>query len=310
MSSATSPTAAVVGLGQMGGGIARNMAAAKAKHLVAVWDTAPDAAQRAPEGIPLTPPKKLAGMADVIIFVVPSTKEIEQLLTGPDGILSVDKPGQILMDLTSSHPSESRRLAKIAEARGRIYMDAAMTGGATGADNGRLSLMCGGPADVFEKIKPVVAPFSPKQFLLGEVGAGHTMKLVHNMILHTQFFAVSEGVRIAEKAGIPLEKAIEVLNSGFARSVITEHRFPSHIISGKWDARSVVSNLAKDVGLCADLAAEMGQPAPFGTMTAELLDEAMSRGMANTDFSRLYLEMDSLLETKKPKRQPKGKANK
>ncbi len=309
MSKGKELSAAVVGLGQMGGGIARNMAA-KAKHLVAVWDTAPDAATRAPEGIPLTPPSKLASMTDVIIFVVPSTKEIEQLLTGPDGILSVDKPGQILMDLTSSHPAESKRLSGIAAARGRIYMDAAMSGGATGADAGRLSLMCGGPAETFEAVKPVVAPFSPKQFLLGDVGAGHTMKLVHNMILHTQFFAVSEGVRVAEKAGIPMEKAIEVLNSGFARSVITEHRFPSHIISKKWDARSVVSNLAKDVGLCADLAAELGQPAPFGTMTAELLDEAMARGMANTDFSRLYLEMDSLLATKKPKRQPKGKAGK
>ncbi len=305
MSKATSPTAAVIGLGQMGGGIARNMAA-KSKHLVGVWDVASDAASRAPEGVPLTSPKTIAAMAEVVIFVVPSTKEIEALLTGPDGMLAVANPGQIMLDLTSSHPDESRRLSKLAAQHGRIYMDAAMTGGATGADKGTLTLMVGGSAEALAKARPALDPFSPKQFLLGDVGAGHTMKLIHNMILHTQFFAVSEGCRVAEKAGIPLEKAIEVLNSGFARSVITEHRFPSHIISKKWNARSVVSNLAKDLGLAAKMAKDMGQPAPFGTMTSELLNEAMSRGMENTDFSRLYLEMDSLLSTKAPK----GKAGK
>ncbi len=299
MPTAASPTVAVIGLGQMGGGIARNIAA-KSQHLAAVWDSALDAASRAPEGVPLLQPKKLAGVADIILFVVPSTKEIESLMSGPDGILSIDKPGQILMDLTTSHPDESRRLAKIAAARGRIYMDAAMTGGATGADAGKLTLMCGGPVEALERAKPVLAPFSPKQFLLGDVGSGHTMKLIHNMILHTVFFATSEGCRVAEKAGIKLEQAIEVLNSGFARSVITEHRFPSHILSGKWNGRSVVSNLAKDLGLAAKMAADMGQPAPFGAMTSQLLDEAMRRGMANTDFTRLYLEMDSLLATKAP----------
>ena len=299
MTAAASPTVAVIGLGQMGGGIARNIAS-KCKHLVGVWDTAPDAAQRAPEGVPLMNPKQIAATADVVLFVVPSTKEIEQLLTGPDGMLSVARPGQIMMDLTSSHPAESRRLAKIAAEKGRIYMDAAMTGGATGADAGKLTLMCGGPAEALARATPVLTPFSPRQFLLGDVGAGHTMKLIHNMILHTQFFAVSEGCRLAEQSGIPLEKAIEVLNSGFARSVITEHRFPSHIISEKWNARSVVSNLAKDVGLAARMAKDMGVPAPYGTMTAELLAAAMDRGMANTDFSRLYLEMDSLLALKAP----------
>lgn len=299
MPAAISPTVAVIGLGQMGGGIARNIAA-KSKHLMGVWDTAADAAQRAPAGIALMRPKEIAAAAEIVLFVVPSTKEIEQLLTGPEGMLSVAHPGQIMLDLTSSHPAESKRLSQIAADKGRIYMDAAMTGGATGADTGKLTLMCGGPAEALEKAKPVLAPFSPRQFLLGDVGAGHTMKLIHNMILHTQFFAVSEGCRLAEKSGIPLEKAIDVLNSGFARSVITEHRFPSHIISQKWNARSVVSNLAKDVGLAAKMAKDMGIPAPYGTMTSELLDEAINRGMANTDFSRLYLEMDSLLALKAP----------
>jgi 3-hydroxyisobutyrate dehydrogenase len=304
MASATAPTAAVIGIGQMGGGIARNIAA-KTTHLVGVWDTAADAAERAPPGVPLLPPAQIAGKADVVIFVVPSSKEIGQILAGPDGLLGVDKPGQILLDLTSSDPAETRRLARAAAERGRVYLDAGMTGGATGADAGTLTLICGGPAEAWERVRPVLAPFSPKQLLIGDVGAGHTMKLIHNMILHTQFFAVSEGCRVAEQAGIPLEKAVEVLNNGFARSVISEHRFPSHIISKKWNARSVVSNLAKDVGLAARMARDMGQPAPFGTMTSELLNEAIARGMSNTDFSRLYLEMDNLLATKAP---GKGKA--
>jgi 3-hydroxyisobutyrate dehydrogenase len=296
---AQAPTAAVIGLGQMGGGIARNIAA-KSPRLVGVWDVAPDAAERAPQGVPLMPPKDISAKADIVLLVVPSSKEIGQLLDAADGLLSADNPGQLLLDLTSSAPEETRKLADKAKARGRHYMDAAMTGGATGADNGKLTLMLGGdPAD-WDRAKPVLAPFSPKQFHLGDIGAGHTMKLVHNMILHTNFFATSEGCRLAEHAGLKLDQVIEVLNNGFARSVITEHRFPSHILSGKWNARSVVSNLAKDLGLAAKMARDMGQPAPFGTMTSELLNEAIGRGMANTDFSRLYLEMDSLLATKAP----------
>ena len=306
MTTPAAPTAAVVGIGQMGGGVARNIAA-KSRHLVGVWDVAPDAAARAPEGIPLMPPSVISAQADVVLLVVPSSKEIAALIEAPDGLLSADNPGQILVDMTSSAPDDTRRLAAKAKARGRVYMDAGMTGGATGADNGRLTLMLGGSQADWDRCKPVFAPFSPKQFLLGDVGAGHTMKLIHNMILHTNFFATSEGCRLAEQAGMKLDQVVEVLNNGFARSVITEHRFPSHILSGKWNARSVVSNLAKDVGLAAKMARDMGQPAPFGTMTSDLLNEAMRRGMANTDFSRLYLEMDALLATKTPAAKPKDK---
>jgi 3-hydroxyisobutyrate dehydrogenase len=299
VSGANAIKAGVIGLGQMGGGIARNIAA-KSSHLAAVWDVAPDAAERAPQGVPLMNPREMASVCDAIIMVVPSSKEIELCLTGPDGILVVDRPGQVLFDLTSSHPEPTKRLAALAAERGRSYVDAGMTGGAIGADAGKLTLMMGGNGEDIERCAPVLELFAPKRFRMGEVGAGHTMKLIHNMILHTNFFVTSEGCRVAEKAGLDLAQVVDVLNAGFARSVITEFRFPSNILSGKWNARSVVSNLAKDLGLAAKMAADMGQPAPYGTMTAELLQEAMGRGMENTDFSRLYLEMDDLLAKKAP----------
>jgi 3-hydroxyisobutyrate dehydrogenase len=111
-------------------------------------------------------------------------------------------------------------------------------------------------------------------------------------VLHTTFLATCEGARLAEHAGIDLAKAIEVMNAGNAKSFITERRFPDHILSGKYDGRSRVSNLAKDLTMAADYAREAGTPGVYGPLTASLLARAMASGMADQDFTRLYLEMD------------------
>ena len=98
---------------------------------------------------------------------------------------------------------------------------------------------------------------------VGETGAGHAMKLIHNMICHTIFLATSEGCRLAERLGIPLETAIAVINSGNARSFVSEQRFPDHIISRTFDGRSTTANLAKDLGMAARPGARGRTPRPL-----------------------------------------------
>ena len=122
-----------------------------------------------------------------------------------------------------------------------------MTGGAKAADAGRLTLMAGGAAAVVDACRPLLGAIAGKVFHVGETGAGHAMKLIHNMICHTIFLATSEGCRLAERLGIPLETAIAVINSGNARSFVSEKRFPDHVISRTFDGRSRTANLAKDL---------------------------------------------------------------
>ena len=274
---------AVVGLGQMGRGIARNL---DAKGMVcAAFDTAPGAFEAAmlSERVNEVDAGTLFDRADIALFAVPSTVEVEAVLAG-----SGRRPGTTIVDLTTSDPVRSRGLARELASRGIAYVDAAMTGGASGADAGTLTLMVGGEADHVTACRPVLEAISSQIFHLGPVGAGHAMKLVHNMILHTSFLATCEGLRLAERAGLDPVRAVEVLNAGNARSFVTEVRFPRDILSGSMTARSHISNLEKDLGLAEKFAADLSARIPFGTMTHEMLAKALAAGHSDTDFSWLF----------------------
>lgn len=284
------PRTAVIGLGQMGRGIARRIMAAGA--LAGVCDPS-DAAVEAVglgPGIPRASVAKLAPLADILLFVVPTTLDIREALVG-----AALRPGQIIVDLTTSHPTESQALSASLDASGLGYLDAAMTGGAAGADAGQLTLMVGGRADLLAQAQPVLDQIAASIFHLGPVGAGHAMKLVHNMILHTTFLANCEGLRLAERAGIDPALAVRVLNAGNARSFVSEVRFPRDILSGSMQARSRVGNLYKDLGLAVDWAGALGVATPFGDLTRAVLESAAALGLGETDFAHLYPRYDALV---------------
>jgi 3-hydroxyisobutyrate dehydrogenase len=285
----------VIDLGQMGRGIAANLE--RAGLLRAVFDIDPEARGRAglAADVLCLPPSELGQVCDTVLFVVPASPQIESCLRGPDGLLAQRTDRQVLVDLTTSYPADTLRLARMAERAGRAYLDCGMSGGAAGADAGTLTLMAGGDIEVVERARPVLETIASRIFHVGNSGAGHALKLVHNMVLHSVFLATCEGCRVAERAGIDLERAIEVFNAGNARSFITEIRFPRHILSGTFDGRSTVSNLAKDLGMAARLAREIGAPARYGPLTSALLDQAVENGMGREDFTRLYQRIDELL---------------
>ncbi len=278
----------VVGLGNMGGGVARNLH--RAGFALHVWDIDAAARGRLAElpGVTVAEPGAMAEVCDTIIFVVPATPQIAASLDGETGVLARARPGLVVYDFTTSDPRDTRELASRAAAAGIRYMDAGMSGGATGADAGTLTLMIGGEREAFERTRSVLEKIARRIFHLGGSGAGHTMKLVHNMVCHTIFLATCEGGRMAQAAGIDLADMIEVFNVSNARSYASEVRFPAHILSGKWDARSRVYNLDKDLAMAVDLARALDAPVPLGAYTSAFLHTAIEQGMAQTDYSRLY----------------------
>ena len=169
-------------------------------------------------------------------------------------------------------------------------------GGAKGADDGTMTLMIGGDADVLNRSRHVLEACSGTLIHLGPSGAGHTMKVVHNLITHTNFLACSEAGRLAEAAGIELADMIKVFNAGNARSFISERRFPDHILSETWDGRSRVFNLRKDVGMAVALSKELGSPMRIGHQTLAWIQAAVDAGMEDDDFTRLYPALDKLVE--------------
>jgi 3-hydroxyisobutyrate dehydrogenase len=285
----------VVGLGNMGGGIARNFQ--RAGVPLAVWDVVPAAreALAAMPGVEVATPGQMAASCGTIFFIVPATPEIADCFDGPDGVLAQAAPGRVVYDFTTSDPVETRAIAARAAERGIAYLDAGMSGGAAGADAGTLTLMVGGDRDAFERTRGLLERISKRLFHLGGSGTGHTMKLIHNMVCHTVFLATCEGGRMAEAAGISLADMIGVFNVSNARSYASEVRFPAHILSGKWDARSRVYNLRKDVSMAVTLAGSLGAQVPLGTLTSEFLAAAIEQGMTDTDFAHLYPRFDEIV---------------
>lgn len=280
----------VIGLGNMGRGIAKNIA--KAGHDLLVWDVDETAHNRFSDIARVTPPEEMAAEADIVIFVVPGSEQIDDIL---EPMLENAAPNLILWDFTTSDPVYTKKLAARAKDAGVSYMDAGMTGGgAKGADDGTMTLMIGGPTQVLEQSRPVLDACAGELIHLGPSGAGHTMKVVHNLITHTNFLACSEAGRLAEAAGIDLADMIKVFNAGNARSFISERRFPDHILSNTWDGRSRIFNLRKDVGMAVALSKELGSPMRIGHQTLAWIDAAVQAGMEDEDFTRLYPELDKL----------------
>ena len=282
---------AVIGLGNMGRGIARNLD--RAGRLAAAWDISEATRANAalsPE-VALVPPSQF-GRLGFVLFVVPGSAQIEEMLPG---LLARPHDGEALIDLTTSHPGKTKANAAKVQATGRAYVDCGMSGGAMGADSGKMALMVGGTNEAVTACRPLFDAIAGAVTHVGPSGAGHTIKLLHNMVCHSNFLVCVEAGRLAERAGIPLEMAIKVFNAGNARSYISEQRFPNHILSGKFDGRSTVSNLAKDLAMADDFANEFGGANAYTALTAGILAKAMNNGMAAEDFTRLYEQYERLV---------------
>ncbi len=283
----------VIGLGNMGRGIAKNLI--KAGNDVFAWDIAEPARAPFRESATIAEPQEMAAKCAMVIFVVPGSPEIDAMLSGRNSMLKAPRKGLVLYDFTTSDPVYTKKLARRAARKGVAYLDAGMTGGgAKGADEGTMTLMIGGDETVYRRTAKWLAPVAKTLIYLGPSGAGHTMKVVHNMITHTNFLALCEAAHLARRAGIGLADLIEVFNAGNARSFISERRFPDHILSDTWDGRSRVYNLAKDVGMAVALADKLGATVNIGRDTLAYLTAAVDQGRSDDDFTLLYRDFEQL----------------
>lgn len=284
----------IIGIGQMGNGIAKKID--QIGKLKSIFEINSELLIDFEKRTDLNINNFNNGLIDcnIHLFIVPSTKEIRNFLFDSDGINQISS-GSVIIDLTTSNPEESIKLAEELKDYNIDYLDCGMTGGAQGAANGTLTLMIGGEKDTIQKAKSILESFTNKLVHVGKAGSGHAMKLIHNMVTHTIFLATVEGVRGAKELGIDPNIVIDVFNSGNARSFISEKRFPNHILSEKWDAKSRVSNLYKDLSMVTNTLNNLEIKCPFGNLTTELLKNAVDQGLSETDFSKLYLDYYKLI---------------
>ncbi len=230
----------------------------------------------------------------VVFFVVPSSDEIAACFRGKDGLLKNARKGLVIYDLTTSDPAKTKRLAKRAERAGAGYLDAGMSGGPAGILEGKLTLMIGGDEALLKRTRKYLKPFVSNTFHLGAQGSGHTMKLIHNMVLHTMFLATCEGARLVERLGMRVEDMIDVFNASTAYSYASRHRFPNNILSGAWNGQARIYNLQKDVGLAVGIGKKRRADVQLAEGTLAFLRKAVARGMIEEDLSLLYRDFDQI----------------
>jgi 3-hydroxyisobutyrate dehydrogenase len=245
-------TVGVVGLGNMGGRIARRLA--DGGEDVVGFDL--DASRAAVAGArPAGSLAELASAADVVLLSLPDSPAIEAVVDQLEGHL---RDGQVVVDLSTAAPGSTVAIHERLAGRGVAYVDAGISGGAAAAEAGSLTIMAGGEAQALDAVRPVLAHFAANVHHMGASGSGHVAKLINNFLNAISLAATAEAMVAARKAGLDLRQLLDVINESSGVSFATLHRFP-RIVEGDYLEGGLTSDLmAKDVMLYLDLVRELG----------------------------------------------------
>lgn len=217
-----------------------------------------------------TTPAAAAQGSDFVITCLPTSREVESLLDGSDGLLAGMRRGATLVDCTSGDPEMSRRIAARLAGAGVDFMDAPVSGGVSGAERGTLTVMCGGDERVFERTRPVLESFGEKIVLCGPIGAGHALKAVNNMLLAINIWSAGEGLATLVRAGVDIRAALSVINASSGRSNATENLITERVITRAFPRTFRLALLDKDAGIAASVARDRKIPSPLMQLTSEL----------------------------------------
>jgi 3-hydroxyisobutyrate dehydrogenase-like beta-hydroxyacid dehydrogenase len=276
-----------VGLGVMGGGIARRLL--DAGHEVHGYNRTREKARPLEElGLVLEEsPRAVAESADVVLSMVTNVAALRAVAEGDEGILAGLAPGKIWIDMTTAAPSVSRELAAKARERGADMVDAPVSGSVSTLEEGRLSIMVGGRPETFAQVEPILKDIGPKVTLVGDNGQALLLKIAINLSLQVQMVAFSEGLLLAEKDGIDREVALDVMLSSVIASPMLKYRAP-FVLEQPEEAWFNVNMMQKDMLLALDLGRELDVPMPTTAISNELLTAARGMGLAHHDFAVVF----------------------
>jgi len=233
-------------------------------------------------------PAEVARRATRIVTMLPDSPEVEQVLTGADGVFSAIQPGTIVIDCSSISPKAAGDLASRAAEHGARMLDAPVSGGEIGAISGTLSIMVGGDAGAFADVKPILdAMGNPDKVIrIGEAGAGQLTKVCNQMVIGGALAVVSEAFALALKAGVDPAKVREALLGGFAASRVLEVH-GERILQSNYRPGFRSKLYAKDMRIAAETLAEHSTPAPVSAVVQDLVYALVARGRGDLDYSAL-----------------------
>lgn len=251
----TTSSIGFIGLGNMGGRMTACIV--RAGRPVLGFDTR----QGAAEEVGAKPAPTAAAVVeecDIVLLSLPDSTVVEAVVYSDPTFMDAVRDGQIIVDLSTSAPASTRRIAADIASRGAYFLDAGISGGAAAAEKGTLTLMVGGAASALESVRGVLELFAEKIFLCGDSGAGHTVKLLNNFLNAVTLSATAEVMVAAKKADLDLKTVLEVINASSGVSFASLNRFPK-IIQGDYLKGGLTNTLMlKDVAAYLDLVAQLG----------------------------------------------------
>jgi len=285
---------AVVGLGNMGGRIAKRLM--QQGHSIGVYD-ADQKAVKALEALGAEPYgslKTLGAAHDFILTVLPDAEIVRQVVLGKDGLSSGMRSGCVLIDMTTSTPAVTREVATILSQQGVQMLDAPVSGGVAKAEDGTLTVMVGGDPDVVGRASPILKAVGVHIVHLGDIGAGHTAKALNNLITATSLAITSEAIALGVKMGVEAKNMLDVINLGSGRSAASETKFPQQVLSRKFSPGFSLSLMCKDVGIALDMAHKAQMPASVASAVYELWKHGVAMGKGHMDHSAIALVVEEL----------------
>jgi 2-hydroxy-3-oxopropionate reductase len=277
-----------IGLGVMGRPMAKNLLKAGVSLVVHSRSQGPVDDLVAAGAARASSPADVARRATRIITMLPDSPDVEQVMEGPNGVLSALQPGTIVIDMSTIAPATARRLASRVAAAGATMLDAPVSGGEIGAINGTLSIMVGGDARAFADVTPLLeAMGNPERIILiGDSGAGQLCKVCNQMVIGGALAVVSEAFTLARKAGVDPAKVRQALLGGFAASRVLEVH-GERILTGNYKPGFRTALYAKDFRIVAATLAEHHSPAPVSAVIQQLVEALMAAGRSEDDYAAL-----------------------
>ena len=283
---------AFIGLGVMGYPMAGHLRV-KGGHEVTVYNrTAAKAQAWAAQfgGRAVATPREAALGQEFVFACVGNDDDLRQVTIGPDGAFAGMAAGAIFVDHTTASADVARELHAAASAAGFGFIDAPVSGGQAGAENGVLTVMCGGDGPVYGQAEPVIAAFARACRLMGPSGAGQLTKMVNQICIGGLVQALAEGVHFAKAAGLDVEAVIEVISTGAAQSWQMENRYRT-MNEGKFDFGFAVDWMRKDLSICLEEARRNGAQLPVTALVEQFYAEVQKLGGSRWDTSSLLARL-------------------
>ncbi|MBD1822251.1 2-hydroxy-3-oxopropionate reductase [Cyanobacteria bacterium FACHB-DQ100] len=282
-----------IGLGIMGKPMVQNLL--KAGYPVTVFNRSPSPiSELAAQGAtPATSPKQVAEQSDVVITCLPDSPDVESVVLGQDGVLTGSRSGLLFIDMSTIAPATSKKIYTELQARGIQALDAPVSGGDIGAQQGTLSIMVGGEKAAFDRALPVLQAMGKNIVHIGEAGAGQVTKACNQIVVAMTVQAVVEALTLAKKSGVDPAKVRDALLGGFAQSRVLEVH-GQRILDGSFQPGFKLDLHRKDMNIVLQTGREVGVPLLGSSQVTVLMDSLIAQGKGNLDNAAIALLYDLL----------------